>query len=339
MQIVNGDEYLEQANSRLTRETTIKAARGNILDCNGNVLAGNKIKYSLKLYKSKIDEESLNNTILKTINVLETNNDSYKDEFPIIINPLEYRYETKEQIKKWLEDNELNVEMTAEQSLNYFIQEYSLQEYSVEDARKIISIRYGIQKNGYTSMRGYEIASEISEASVAQFEEMNSSFPGIAIDYIPVRQYYYGSLASHSLGYVGKINSDEYKKNEGYDLLICDTAGRVQTKQNLMDELSKMNRIINKVARHEANDVLLIIDATTGQNGVLQAKAFFDAVAVTGIVLTKMDSTSKGGIILAIKDELNIPVKFVCFGEQLDDIQEFDLDNYLYGLTKGMEEQ
>lgn len=128
-------------------------------------------------------------------------------------------------------------------------------------------------------------------------------------------------------------------KKENYDLLICDTAGRVQTKQNLMDELAKMNRIINKVADHEANDVLLIIDATTGQNGVLQAKAFFDAVKVTGIVLTKMDSTSKGGIILAIKDELNIPVKFVCFGEQLDDIEEFDLDNYLYGLTKGMEEK
>ena len=128
-------------------------------------------------------------------------------------------------------------------------------------------------------------------------------------------------------------------KNEKYDLLICDTAGRVQTKQNLMDELAKMNRIITRVSGHEANDVLLIIDATTGQNGVLQAKAFFDAVHVTGIVLTKMDSTSKGGIILAIKDELNIPVKFVCFGEQLADIEEFDLDNYLYGLTKGMEEK
>ena len=83
----------------------------------------------------------------------------------------------------------------------------------------------------------------------------------------------------------------------------------------------------------------VIYDATTtGQNGVLQAKAFFDAVHVTGIVLTKMDSTSKGGIILAIKDELNIPVKFVCFGEKIDDIEDFDLDNYLYGLTKGMEE-
>ena len=147
---------------------------------------------------------------------------------------------------------------------------------------------------------------------------------------------------------VGKENSDPSSvvydavnkaKTENYDLLICDTAGRVQTKQNLMDELSKMNRIITKVSGHAANDVLLIIDATTGQNGVLQAKAFFDAVQVTGIVLTKMDSTSKGGIILAIKDELNIPVKFVCFGEQLDDIEEFDLDNYLYGLTKGMEEK
>ena len=146
---------------------------------------------------------------------------------------------------------------------------------------------------------------------------------------------------------VGKENADPSSvvydavnkaKNENYDLLICDTAGRVQTKQNLMDELSKMNRIISKVSGHEDNDVLLIIDATTGQNGVLQAKAFFEAVHVTGIVLTKMDSTSKGGIILAIKDELNIPVKFVCFGEQLDDIEEFDLDNYLYGLTKGMEE-
>lgn len=147
---------------------------------------------------------------------------------------------------------------------------------------------------------------------------------------------------------VGKENADPSSvvydavnkaKNENYDLLICDTAGRVQTKQNLMDELSKMNRIISKVSNHEANDVLLIIDATTGQNGVLQAKAFFDAVHVSGIVLTKMDSTSKGGIILAIKDELNIPVKFVCFGEQLEDIEEFDLDNYLYGLTKGMEEK
>ncbi len=144
----------------------------------------------------------------------------------------------------------------------------------------------------------------------------------------------------------GKENSDpssviydalKKAKAEHYDLLICDTAGRVQTKQHLMDELAKMNRIIFKELQRPADEVLLVIDATTGQNGVLQAKAFFDATTVSGIILTKMDSTSKGGIILAIKDELKIPVKFICFGEKIEDIEEFDLEQYLYGLTKGME--
>ena len=104
-----------------------------------------------------------------------------------------------------------------------------------------------------------------------------------------------------------------------------------------MDELAKMNRIIFKELQRPADEVLLVIDATTGQNGVLQAKAFFDATTVSGIILTKMDSTSKGGIILAIKDELKIPVKFICFGEKIEDIEEFDLEQYLYGLTKGLE--
>ncbi len=145
----------------------------------------------------------------------------------------------------------------------------------------------------------------------------------------------------------GKENADpssviydamQKAKKEKYDLLICDTAGRIQTKQHLMDELAKMNRIIYKELQRKADEVLLVIDATTGQNGVLQAKAFFEATQVSGIILTKMDSTSKGGIILAIKDELKIPVKFICFGEKVDDIEEFDLEEYLYGLTKGMGE-
>ena len=218
LQIVHGEEYLSQANSRLTRETTIKAARGNILDCNGNILAGNKIKYSVKIYKSKIEDEELNITILNTINVLEKNNDTYNDEFPVSINPIEYKYQNQENISKWLEENDLEEGMSAEQALNYYIEKYELGNYSIEEARKIIAVRYGIEKNGYTSMRGYEISSDISETSVAQFEEMSRDFPGIAIDYIPVRKYYYGSLASHTLGYVGKIDSNEYKNNEGYSL-------------------------------------------------------------------------------------------------------------------------
>lgn len=218
LQIVHGEEYLEQANSRLTRDTTVKAARGNILDCNGNILAGNEIKYSIKIYKSKIDEQNLNTTILNTINILENNGDEYIDEFPIEINPIAYKYEKQENVIKWLENNNLEETTTAEQAIEYFIKKYNLEYYSIEEARKIISIRYGIEKNGYTAMRGYEISSNICEKSVAQLEEMNNNFPGIDISYKPIRKYYYGSLASHTLGYIGKINEDEYKENEGYAL-------------------------------------------------------------------------------------------------------------------------
>ena len=218
LQIVHGEEYLQRANSRLTRETKIRAARGNILDCNGNVLAGNEIKYSLKIYKSKIDEQNLNTTILNAIFVLEKNRDKYNDDFPININPVSFKYENQERINKWLEENDLADGTTAEQALEYFIDEYSLKQYSLEEARKIIAVRYGIDVNGYSSMRGYEISPEVCEKSVAQIEEMNHSFPGINIEYRPIRKYYYSSLASHVLGYVGKIGNEEYTQNEGYEL-------------------------------------------------------------------------------------------------------------------------
>ena len=218
LQIVHGEEYLQRANSRLTRETKIRAARGNILDCNGTVLAGNEIKYSLKIYKSKIDEQNLNTTILNAIFVLEKNGDKYNDDFPININPVSFKYENQERINKWLEENDLADGTTAEQALEYFIDEYSLKQYSLEEARKIIAVRYGIDVNGYSSMRGYEISPEVCEKSVAQIEEMNHSFPGINIEYRPIRKYYYSSLASHVLGYVGKIGNEEYTQNEGYEL-------------------------------------------------------------------------------------------------------------------------
>lgn len=218
LQIVHGEEYLEQANSRLTRETVIKAARGNILDRNENLLAGNQIQYSLKIYKSKIDNKDLNTTILNTIKILENNQDTYNDNFPISINPDEFTYQKQETITKWLLSNNFEATATATEVLKFYIEKYGLEDYSLEEARKIISIRYGMEKNGYTAMRGYEISSNISEKSVAQFEEMNNNFPGLNIEYTPIRKYYYGSLASHAIGYVGKIDNDEYKNNDGYSL-------------------------------------------------------------------------------------------------------------------------
>ena len=119
------------------------------------------------------------------------------------------------------------------------------------------------------------------------------------------------------------------------DLIIVDTAGILQTKNNLMAELAKIKRVIGKEIEGAPQETFLIIDATTGQNGVVQAKAFAEVTDVTGVVITKMDGTSKGGIILAIREELSLPVRFIGLGEKLDDLVEFDLDNYLYGLCVG----
>ncbi|AHI53166.1 signal recognition particle-docking protein FtsY [Spiroplasma culicicola] len=124
-----------------------------------------------------------------------------------------------------------------------------------------------------------------------------------------------------------------------YDLLLVDTAGRLQNKEHLMKELEKMTKIVKKTVDDGPHERLLVIDAQTGQNGVNQAKAFSEATQVTGIVLTKMDGTSKGGIAIAIKDILNIPVKLVGFGEKVDDLKEFDIDDYLWELTSDFMEE
>ncbi|AGM25717.1 signal recognition particle-docking protein FtsY [Spiroplasma syrphidicola EA-1] len=125
-------------------------------------------------------------------------------------------------------------------------------------------------------------------------------------------------------------------KAENYDIVIIDTAGRLQNKVNLMNELEKINRIIKRAIPDAPHETLLVIDAVTGQNGVSQAKTFSEVTDVTGIVLTKMDGTAKGGVVLAIKDQLNIPVKLIGLGEQPDDLQEFDIEQYIYNLTKDL---
>lgn len=128
-------------------------------------------------------------------------------------------------------------------------------------------------------------------------------------------------------------------KAENYDLVIVDTAGRLQNKVNLMNELSKMKRVMGKIIPDAPHETFLIIDANTGQNGVEQARVFKEVTPITGIVITKMDGTSKGGIILAIRDKLGIPVRFIGLGEGIDDLKEFDLDSYLYGLLIGDEDE
>ncbi|MEF9985164.1 MAG: signal recognition particle-docking protein FtsY [Malacoplasma sp.] len=124
--------------------------------------------------------------------------------------------------------------------------------------------------------------------------------------------------------------------SEKYDLIICDTSGRLQNKVHLMNELKKIHNVIQKFDVSAPHEVLLVLDATTGQSGIMQAKAFKEITNVTGIILAKMDGTSKGGIILSIKDNFNIPVKYIGLGEKLDDLSPFDLEKFILGITKDL---
>jgi fused signal recognition particle receptor len=141
--------------------------------------------------------------------------------------------------------------------------------------------------------------------------------------------------------YVGK-NTDpasviyeglEYGKANNFDVVLIDTAGRLQSKDYLMQELNKVNKVINNLVG-KVDETLLVIDATTGQNGISQAKSFSEITDITGIILTKVDGTAKGGIVLAIKEEVGIPVKYIGLGETKDDLKVFDIENYIYSLIK-----
>lgn len=145
--------------------------------------------------------------------------------------------------------------------------------------------------------------------------------------------------------FFGKDNTDpagvifdgiKTAQEKGDDLVLIDTAGRLHNKVNLMNELEKINKVIGRFIPEAPHETLLVIDATTGQNGIMQAKAFKEITNITGIVLTKMDGTAKGGIVLAIKEDVGLPVKFIGLGEKMTDLETFDIENYIYGLFKDM---
>lgn len=218
LQIIHGKEYRETSNTRLTRESSIEAARGTITDRKGNVLAATKTGYSIELYKTKTDNESLNNTILKMVKLLESNNDSYTNNFPITAD-YKFTLSSDEAIQNWKKQYNISEKASAKDCVYRFRDKYEISNTDMQDVLKIIAIRYEITTKGYSSTKSIKIAEDISKTSAIQFNEQNADFPGINIISQPIRIYTSGRLASHIIGYIGKINDTELQKklDEGYE--------------------------------------------------------------------------------------------------------------------------
>ena len=214
LQIVHGEEYRETSNTKLTRESVLEADRGDIKDSSGTTIATVDAQYSIVLYKTKVSNETLNNTILKLLNILSTNGDSYVDNFLIDVNPYRFKLEEEDSQRKWKKANNIDENATAEETFNYFKNKYGITTDKVEDARKILAIRYEISYKGYSNTKSIEIASNISRQSLLQIKERNSEFPGVEVTEKSIRIYPLQNTASHIIGRIGKIESSELEGNE-----------------------------------------------------------------------------------------------------------------------------
>ncbi|KEP27878.1 signal recognition particle-docking protein FtsY [Bacillus zhangzhouensis] len=213
---------------------------------------------------------------------------------------------------------------------------------NIEDGRLNIILFVGVNGVGKTTTIG-KLANKLKNEGKSVILAAGDTFRAGAIEQlevwgersgVPVVKQTAGSDPAAVI-----FDAVQSAKAKNADVLICDTAGRLQNKVNLMKELEKVKRVIEREVPFAPHEVLLALDATTGQNAMAQAKEFSKATNVTGIALTKLDGTAKGGIVLAIRNELNIPVKLVGLGEKIDDLQEFDAESYVYGLFSDVIDQ
>ena len=214
LQIVHGAEYRAQSNTRLTRESTIKAARGDIKDSTGNSLVTTKMTFDLEIYKTKVDDQTLNEALLKLIHILEANGDSYNDNLPLTVEPYAFKQTAEEEQKKWKKQYKIDENATAEEAFAAMKEKYNITTEDPIEARKVMAIRYEISRNGYSNTKTVSIATNITRESEQQIREQNAEFPGITIVTEPLVSYTSGTLASHILGQMGRINEEELKGKE-----------------------------------------------------------------------------------------------------------------------------
>ena len=296
--------------------------------------------YNVEIYKTKIDNDTLNNTLLQVAKTLEENGDNYIDNFPIKINP----YEFKEiNVESWKQSNNIDLSFDAETTFNYYKEKYNINVENVEDIRRIITLRYLIEKDGYSNTKSVKIASNISNASYAKFNEMGSSFPGISTYVEPTVSYPYGELASHILGYVGPINQDELDKNPDYkqnDIIGKTGIEKVFEKYlKGKDGIKQIDMSVDGVVTDEyisetaitGSDVVLTIDADL-QRATEEALAKDIANMQNGVLSGATKASEGSAVVINVKTgEILAMASFPNYNPSLftDGISKANWNNYL----------
>lgn len=236
-------------------------------------------------------------------------------------------------IKKQLDKSENGIKELLRKEMAEILENASLDEYdSINSDEKQVILVVGVNGVGKTTSIG-KLTKLYKNSGKKVLLAAADTFRAGAIEQLDIwaKRSNVDICLGRDMQEPASVIFDATKKfQEGdYDILICDTAGRLHNKKNLMDELSKMKRIIDKNLPNIKKEVLMVLDSTTGQNGAIQAKSFFEKTDVNGIILTKLDSTAKGGVVFSIVDELNIPIKYVGVGEGIDDLEIFDAKSFV----------
>ena len=238
-------------------------------------------------------------------------------------------------LKKKIKDDKIKDPADVKPCLKEVIKEILLNGTTESNDKKKVMLIIGVNGVGKTTSIG-KLASKNKNDGKKVILAAADTFRAAAIDQLEIWSNRAGvDLIKHQEGSEPAavvFDAVQASKSRNADLLICDTAGRLHNKKNLMNELSKIDRVIKREYDDSEIETLLVLDGTTGQNAVVQAKQFMEACKIDGIILTKLDGTAKGGVVISIKDTLNIPVRYIGVGEGIDDLQEFDAQSYVEAL-------
>ena len=284
-------------------------------------------------------KETFTDKITEVLNLSVTiDEDMYEELEEILITSdigMDTTMKILENIKKKIKDDKIKDPADVKPCLKEVIKEILLNGTTESNDKKKVMLIIGVNGVGKTTSIG-KLASKNKNDGKKVILAAADTFRAAAIDQLEIWSNRAGvDLIKHQEGSdpaAVVFDAVQASKSRNADLLICDTAGRLHNKKNLMNELSKIDRVIKREYDDSEIETLLVLDGTTGQNAVVQAKQFMEACKIDGIILTKLDGTAKGGVVISIKDTLNIPVRYIGVGEGIDDLQEFDAQSYVEAL-------